>query len=48
MWADHSGGGRERVKFAVLRLRRKVGWDDAPTSPLKSVRGIGYRLDPPV
>ena len=27
--------------------RRKVGWDDATTSPLKSVRGIGYRLDPP-
>ncbi|HET7821155.1 MAG TPA: response regulator transcription factor [Ornithinibacter sp.] len=47
VWADHSGGGQERVKFAVLRLRRKVGWDDATTSPLKSVRGIGYRLDPP-
>ena len=47
VWSDHSGRGRERVKFAVLRLRRKVGWDDATTSPLKSVRGIGYRLDPP-
>lgn len=47
VWNDHSGLGQERVKFAVLRLRRKVGWDDAATSPLKSVRGIGYRLDPP-
>ena len=47
VWADYSGTGHERVKFAVLRLRRKVGWDDAATSPLKSVRGVGYRLDPP-
>ena len=47
VWDDHSGVGQERVKFAVLRLRRKVGWDDAATSPLKSVRGIGYRLDAP-
>jgi DNA-binding response OmpR family regulator len=47
VWDDHSGTGAERVKFAVLRLRRKVKWDDAATSPLKSVRGIGYRLDPP-
>jgi len=47
VWADHGGGGQERVKFAVLRLRRKLGWDDLSTSPLTSVRGIGYRLDPP-
>jgi len=47
VWGDHSGTGQERVKFAVLRLRRKVGWDEAGASPLKSVRGIGYRLDAP-
>ena len=47
VWGDSGGEGHERVKFAVLRLRRKVGWDDAATTPLKSVRGIGYRLDPP-
>ena len=47
VWGDSGDGGHERVKFAVLRLRRKVGWDDAATAPLKSVRGIGYRLDPP-
>jgi DNA-binding response OmpR family regulator len=47
VWEDHSGFGQERVKFAVLRLRRKVGWEDPATSPLKAVRGVGYRLDPP-
>ena len=47
VWDDHSGVGTERVKFAVLRLRRKLGWDEAARSPLAAVRGIGYRLDPP-
>ncbi|HYJ28143.1 MAG TPA: helix-turn-helix domain-containing protein [Nocardioides sp.] len=47
VWGDHSGTGQERVKFAVLRLRHKVGWDDPATSPLRSVHGIGCRLDPP-
>jgi len=45
-WDDHSGVGTDRVKFAVLRLRRKLGWDDPAGSPLVAVRGIGYRLDP--
>jgi len=45
-WDDPSGTGTERVKFAVLRLRRKLGWGDTETSPLRAVRGIGYRLDP--
>ncbi|MGB5950929.1 MAG: response regulator transcription factor [Ornithinimicrobium sp.] len=44
-WGDDSGIGPERVKFAVLRLRRKLGWEDAAHSPLQAVRGIGYRLD---
>ncbi len=43
-WDDPSGIGPERVKFAVLRLRRKLGWD-AVTSPIKTVRGVGYRYD---
>lgn len=46
VWDDHSGVGTDRVKFAVLRLRRKVGWDDPATNPLVAVRGVGYRLDP--
>jgi DNA-binding response OmpR family regulator len=41
VWDDPSGIGQDRVKFAVLRLRRKLGWggDD---SPIRAVRGVGY------
>jgi DNA-binding response OmpR family regulator len=41
-WDDPTGIGPERVKFAVLRLRRKLGWD-AGNSPIHAVRGVGYR-----
>jgi DNA-binding response OmpR family regulator len=34
--------GRDRVKFAVLRLRRKLGFDAGDTR-IESVRGFGYR-----
>ena len=51
VWNDPSGLGPERVKFAVMRLRRKLGWD-ADRSPIRAVRGVGYRyvlpdMDPP-
>jgi DNA-binding response OmpR family regulator len=46
-WDDPSGHRPERVKFTVLRLRRKLGWADPATSPLQSVRGFGYRYRPP-
>jgi DNA-binding response OmpR family regulator len=42
-WDDPSGIGSNRVKFMVLRLRRKLGWHDQEQSPLESVRGVGYR-----
>ena len=42
-WDDPTGIGPERVKFAVLRLRRKLGWSDPDESPIESVRGFGYR-----
>jgi DNA-binding response OmpR family regulator len=42
VWDDPSGMGPERVKFAVLRLRRKLGWD-TQHSPIRAVRGVGYR-----
>jgi DNA-binding response OmpR family regulator len=45
-WGDPLGIGPERVKFAVLRLRRRVGWSDTSTSPLQAVRGFGYRYRP--
>jgi DNA-binding response OmpR family regulator len=46
-WDDPSGYRPERVKFAVLRLRRKLGWSDPETSPLQAVRGFGYRYRSP-
>lgn len=42
-WADPLGVGPERVKFAVLRLRKRLGWQDPHTSPIEAVRGFGYR-----
>jgi DNA-binding response OmpR family regulator len=42
-WNDPTQTGPERVKFAVLRLRRKLGWSDPSTSPIEAVRGFGYR-----
>ena len=45
-WDDPSGYRPERVKFAVMRLRRKLGWTDPATSPLQAVRGFGYRYRP--
>jgi DNA-binding response OmpR family regulator len=46
-WDDPSGHRPDRVKFAVMRLRRKLGWTDPATSPLQSIRGFGYRYRPP-
>jgi len=43
-WDDPTGLAPERVKFAVLRLRRKLGWDTTG-SPIRAVRGVGYRYD---
>jgi DNA-binding response OmpR family regulator len=42
-WGDASGVGPERVKFAVLRLRRKLDGGER----LESVRGFGYRYRRP-
>ena len=42
-WRDPLGVGLERVKFAVQRLRRRMGWQPPARSPIESVRGFGYR-----
>ena len=44
-WDEPSGLGPARVKYVVLRLRRKLGWD-SDDAPLQTVRGFGYRYDP--
>jgi DNA-binding response OmpR family regulator len=41
VWGDPTGVGPQRVKFAVLRLRRRLGWSDPDSSPIQSVRGVG-------
>lgn len=40
-WNDPSGVSPERVKFAVLRLRRKLG---PAGRTIENVRGFGYRF----
>jgi len=48
VWDDPSGLGLERVKFAVLRLRRKLESQDSTGSQIESVRGFGYRFRRPI
>jgi DNA-binding response OmpR family regulator len=46
-WQDPAGVGPDRVKFAVMRLRRKLGPDGAD-GRIEAVRGFGYRYRRPV
>lgn len=46
VWNDPFGIGPERVKFTVLRLRRKLGWQDERKDVLEAIRGYGYRYTP--
>jgi DNA-binding response OmpR family regulator len=45
-WRDPTATGPDRVKFAVLRLRRKLGWPSGPDNPIETLRGFGYRYRP--
>lgn len=45
-WDDSTRLGADRVKYTVLRLRRKLRWVDGDGSPLETVRGFGYRYRP--
>jgi DNA-binding response OmpR family regulator len=47
VWHDSSGIGPDRIKFAVMRLRRKLGQPGTSQSPIEAVRGFGYRYHPP-
>jgi DNA-binding response OmpR family regulator len=47
-WNDPLGVGPERVKFGVMRLRRKLGQNAGePGAAIEAVRGFGYRYAPP-
>jgi len=43
VWQDPYGVGPERVKYSVMRLRRKLGATAVAGSPIEAVRGFGYR-----
>jgi DNA-binding response OmpR family regulator len=43
VWNDPVGIGPERVKYSVMRLRRKLGATSGADSPIEAVRGFGYR-----
>ena len=43
VWRDPYGVGPERVKYSVMRLRRKLGATAVAGSPIEAVRGFGYR-----
>ena len=46
-WNDPLGVGPDRVKFAVMRLRRKLGQGESAGPPIEAVRGFGYRYVAP-
>jgi DNA-binding response OmpR family regulator len=47
-WNDPLGVGPDRVKFGVMRLRRKLGQNQGePGAAIEAVRGFGYRYVPP-
>jgi DNA-binding response OmpR family regulator len=43
VWSDPFGVGPDRVKYSVMRLRRKLGAPTGARSPIEAVRGFGYR-----
>ena len=43
VWSDPFGIGPDRVKYSVMRLRRKLGASTGADSPIEAVRGFGYR-----
>jgi DNA-binding response OmpR family regulator len=45
-WSDPFGIGPDRVKYSVMRLRRKLGTQAGGDSAIEAVRGFGYRYRP--
>ncbi|PWI18426.1 DNA-binding response regulator [Streptomyces sp. Act143] len=43
VWHDAADSGHARVKYAVLRLRRKIAAATGDTTWISTVRGVGYR-----
>ncbi|MER5437529.1 response regulator transcription factor [Streptomyces sp. NPDC002790] len=49
-WRSRPGGDGDahKVKYAVLRLRRRIERATGVDAPIETVRGVGYRYVPPV
>jgi DNA-binding response OmpR family regulator len=45
-WSDPFGIGPDRVKYSVMRLRRKLGTQAGDDPVIEAVRGFGYRYRP--
>ncbi|MFE6662715.1 response regulator transcription factor [Streptomyces sp. NPDC057697] len=46
VWDVPAGSDASRVKYAVLRLRRKIARATGAPAPIETVRGVGYRYPP--
>ena len=46
VWQDPAGVGPDRVKFTVMRLRRKLGQYGGSGPPIEAVRGLRLPLPP--
>src|SRR4051812_11884009 len=47
VWGDAYGVSGDQVKLYVGYLRRKLDPDEPDTVPIETVRGFGYRYEPP-
>jgi DNA-binding response OmpR family regulator len=47
VWGDAFGVGGDQVKLYVGYLRRKLDPENAESVPIETVRGFGYRYQPP-
>ena len=45
-WEDPIDASPARVKYAILRLRRKLGLEETDQSSIETVHGFGYRYRP--
>jgi DNA-binding response OmpR family regulator len=46
VWGDSQWGDDHIVDVHIANLRKKLGHADAAGSPIRTVRGVGYRFDP--
>lgn len=45
-WDERSWVARDRMKYAVARLKHDLGWTE-PNCPIETIRKVGYRYCPP-